>query len=304
MSTAVVGVGAIGGVCAANLLAGGREVVCCVRTRFDELVLEADGGIRRFAPRVETDPARVDAAPWVLLATKAHQTEAAAGWLERLVGAGTRVAVLQNGVEQVARLARWIDPARVVPVVIACPSTAIAPGHVIQRRPGRLTVPDDPGGRDFAALFDGTTVVVEPTADWPTAAWRKLCLNVTGGALAALAGVPLPEVRHPRLRELAVALARECAAVARAEGADVSAELADDVAEQTIAAPAGGSPSTLTDRLRGRPLEVDARNGAIVRIAARHRIDVPGNARAAELMARAHLDPTADLLPQLADAIR
>lgn len=78
-SVVVVGVGAIGGVCAANLIGAGRDVVCCVRTRFDELVLEAEGQVRRFAPRVETDPARVAAARWVLLATKAHQTEAAAG---------------------------------------------------------------------------------------------------------------------------------------------------------------------------------------------------------------------------------
>jgi 2-dehydropantoate 2-reductase len=304
VSTAVVGVGAIGGVCAANLLSGGHDVVCCVRTRFDELVLEADGGIRRFAPRVETDPAAVTAVPWVLLATKAHQTEAAAGWLERLVGTGTRVAVLQNGVEQAARVARWVDAASIVPVVIACPSTAIAPGHVIQRGPARLTVPDDPGGRAFAALFDGTAVTVESTADWSTAAWRKLCLNVTGGALAALAGVPLPEIQHPRLRDLAYALAHECAWVARAEGADLPARFVDEVAEQAIATPLGGTPSTLTDRLRGRPLEVDARNGTVVRLGARHGIATPINARAAELMAEAHREPAIDLLSRLADALR
>jgi 2-dehydropantoate 2-reductase len=302
-SVAVVGVGAIGGVCAANLVDAGHDVVCCVRTRFDELVLESGDQVRRFAPRVELDPAGVAPVRWVLIATKAHQTEAAAGWFARLVGAGTQVAVLQNGVEHVERLARWIDPARVVPVVIACPSTAVAPGHVVQRRAARLTVPDDVGGRGFAALFGGTAVAVEPTDDWPTAAWRKLCLNVTGGALAALAGAPLSEVRHPRLRDLALALAHECAWVARAEGADVPARFADEVAEQTIAAPLGGTPSTLTDRLRGRPLEVDARNGTVVRLGARHRIAVPANARAAELMAGAHLEPAVDLLSRLAEIV-
>jgi 2-dehydropantoate 2-reductase len=291
---AVVGVGAIGGVCAASLRAAGRDVVCCVRTPFDALVVETPAGTLRERVRVEVAPERVGAVEWVLLATKAHQTGGAASWLERVGGA--RVAVLQNGVEHVERVARWIDPARVVPVVIACPSTATSPGHVVQRSPATLTVPDDDNGRAFANLFAGTSVTVELAADWRTAAWRKLCSNVTGGALAALAGVPLPQVSHPRKHELAQALARECAAVARAEGADVSDAFADDIAAQAAHATAGGEPSTLTDRRRGRPLEVDARNGTVVRLGARHAIPTPVNARAATLMARAHLDAQRDLL--------
>jgi 2-dehydropantoate 2-reductase len=293
-SVAVIGVGAIGGVCAANLIAAGHEVTCCVRTVFRELVLECDGRAQAFAVRVATDPAQLPPADWALLATKAHQTEGAVGWLAR----AARVAVLQNGVEHVERLARWIEPARIVPVVVSCPSTGTAPGRVVQRAAARFAVPDDRGGRELAALFAGTAVAIECTSDWPTAAWRKLCSNVTGGALAALAGVPLPDVTHPRLRELAHALAHECARVGRAEGADVPAAFADAVVAQTAATAVGGSPSTLTDRTHGRPLEVDARNGAVVRIAARHGIPVPANAAAAELLARAHEAP-GDLLPLL-----
>ncbi|HUQ03719.1 MAG TPA: 2-dehydropantoate 2-reductase [Kofleriaceae bacterium] len=297
---AVVGVGAIGGVCAASLARAGREPICCVRTPFAELVLERGDDVQRFAPRVEILPARVAEVAWVLLATKAQQTEGAAGWLRALVDHETRVAVLQNGVEHVARVAPYVDPARVVPVVVACPATAVSPGRIVQRRAATFTVPDDAGGAAFAALFDGTDVTVERTHDWPTAAWRKLCLNVTGGALAALAGVPLPDARHPRLRELAHMLAHECARVARAAGADVSDAFAADVAEQAVSAPTGGAPSTLTDRLHRRPLEVDARNGTVVRLGARHGIATPANTRAAALMARAHLDPSIDMLPELA----
>lgn len=302
-SVAIIGVGAIGGVCAANLAVAGHDIVCCVRTRFDELVLELDGREQRVAARVETDPAHVTPTPWVLLATKAHQIAGADAWLRALVDSTTHVAVLQNGVEQVARVAAYVDPTRVVPVVIACPATAIRPGHIVQRSAARLTVPDDARGQRFAQLFDGGAVVVARTSDWPTAAWRKLCMNVTGGALAALAGVPLPAARHPRLLDLARMLALECARVAQAEHADVPDDFAEDVAAQTVAAPSGGTPSTLTDRQRGRPLEIDARNGTVVRFAARHGLAAPANAHAAELMSRAHLDPTTDLLPQLASKL-
>jgi 2-dehydropantoate 2-reductase len=301
---AVVGVGAIGGVCAAHLAAAGRDVLCCVRTPFRVLELFAPGAEVRCEPRVETDPARVAAVPWILLATKAHQTAGAAAWLAALAGAGTRLAVLHNGVEHVERLSPYFDPARIVPVVIECPATATAPGRIDQRRPARLIVPDSRGARDFAALFAGSPVEVQLAADWKTAAWRKLCLNVTGGALAALAGVPLPDVVHPRKAELAHALAGECAEVARAEGADLPAGRAARVADGVLASPVRGTPSTLTDRLNRRPLEADARNGAVPRIGARHGIAAPVNARAAELMARAHLEPGIDLLPRLAEVLR
>ncbi len=187
-----------------------------------------------------------------------------------------------------------------MPVVIACPSTATAPGLIAQQRPAQLTVPADPAGLAFAALFEGTGVAVQTTDDWGTAAWRKLCRNVTGGAIAALAGVPLSEVRHPRRADLAHALAHECAAVARVEGADVPDAFADEVAEGAVTTQPGGTPSTLTDRRNGRPLEFDARNGAVVRIGARHDIDAPVNARATALMAEAHRDPETNLLSDLA----
>lgn len=299
---AVVGVGAVGGVCAARLAPRG-DLVCCVRTRFDELVVETPAGRLVARPRVETSAARVGPVEWLLLATKAHQVEGAADWLRALVAADTRVAVLQNGVEHAQRLAPWVAPERVVPVVVACPCDRIAPGRVIQRAPARLTLSEDPGGRAFAALFAQTDVEARTSSDFAGAAWRKLCQNVVGGALAALSGRALPELAHPRKRELARALALECAAVARAEGAALGDDEACAIADAAVGATRGGAPSILADRLAGRPLEWDARHGAVVRIGARHGIEAPLNRRACDLLAGAHRDPHGDLLPGLAAAL-
>jgi 2-dehydropantoate 2-reductase len=78
----------------------------------------------------------------------------------------------------------------------------------------------------------------------------------------------------------------------------VPPEFAEDVAGRA-AAGTGGMPSILADRLAGRPLEVDARNGAVVRFAARHGLAVPANQRVCALLADAHLHDR-DLLPQIA----
>jgi 2-dehydropantoate 2-reductase len=302
---AVIGVGAIGGACAAELAAAGQPVMGCVRRPFESLVLEAGERVLRVTLPLATDPATPPSPDldWCLLATKAHQTPDAMRWFEAWDDGTTRLAVLQNGVEHLERVSRWVDATRVVPVVVGCPATAVEPGRVVQRGPARLWMPDDANGRAFAALFEGTAIEAIPTGDWTSAAWRKLCLNVVGGAIAALAGRPLPEVQHPQKRELALALALECAAVARAEGADLDDAFATRTALAQVESTTGGTPSTLTDRLAGRPIEADARNGTIGRIGARHGLTAPVNARAAELMAQAHAEPSRDWLPELANAL-
>jgi 2-dehydropantoate 2-reductase len=295
---AVVGVGAVGGVVAARLASRG-DVCCCVRTPFRELVVEAPGGVRMVvSPRVETDPARVEPARFVLLATKVHQIEGAAPWLEALVGPDTRVAVLQNGVEHAERVAAWVAPAQVVPVVVLCPCVAVAPGHIEQRMPARLIVPAGEGGAAFAALFAGSAVEVVLSEEFRLDAWRKLCLNAVSGALAALAGRPVPEIDASRRERIGRALALECAAVARAEGAALSDAEAQAIADRVARMTSGGAPSILADRLAGRPLEWDARNGAVVRLGARHGIDAPHNRRACALLREAHRRP-GDLLDEL-----
>ncbi len=300
---AVVGVGAIGTVLAARLLAAGRDVTCCVRRPFDELRLDAPDGAIALGARVVTDPAAVTPASWVLLATKAHQTDGAAAWLAALVDDETRVAVLQNGVEHAARVSRWVPRRRVVPVVVQCPAERVAPGHAVQRGGARLVVAADSEGRRFAALLSGTGIDCELSDDFVTAAWDKLCANAVGGALAALSAKPLPEVAHPAKASIARALALECASVARAEGARLSDAAALAVAARIAGATQGGAPSILRDRLRGEPLEWDARNGVVVRLGARHGVPTPVSARACELLADAYRAGGRDLLDDLALAI-
>ena len=79
-------------------------------------------------------------------------------------------------------------------------------------------------------------------------------------------------------------IAEECVAVARAEGARLSDNLVDVVLEKSRRAPPDSVNSLLADRLAGRPMEIDARNGAIVRRGAVHRVPTPLNAAMVALL--------------------
>jgi 2-dehydropantoate 2-reductase len=204
------------------------------------------------------------------------------------VGPGSRVAVLQNGVEHRDRVAPFVGDASVVPAVVYCGAEVRHPGHVVHRTNGFLLVPDDDAGAALAALFEGVGgVEIRPTADWTTAAWTKLCANVVANGVTALTGRRLPVCRSPLVAAEARALGRECVAVARAEGAHVDEAYPDLLVEGMASMPDDSGSSMLYDRLAGRTLEWDAIHGAVLRAAVRHGVDTPRTALLTALLAGA-----------------
>ena len=85
---------------------------------------------------------------------------------------------------------------------------------------------------------------------------------------------------------LARRLAEECVAVGRAEGAQVGRDTVEEIVERIAALPPDQGTSMLYDKLAGRRLEWDARNGVIARLGAHHGIPTPVSDRVtAELAA-------------------
>jgi 2-dehydropantoate 2-reductase len=280
----VVGPGAIGGTVAAWLAqAPGLEATLCARTPFETLVLDAPGGRIEARVPVLTDPADVRPADWALVCTKAYDVEGAAAWLQRAAGPATRVAILQNGVEHVERFEPFAARERLLPAVVSIPAERTAPGRILQRSDGAIVVPAGADGDSFVRLFAHCPIAVSTTADFLTAAWEKLALNCTG-AVNALVLKPNGVVNEPGVAGIMRALMEECIAVGRAEGARLDDELAERVLEGCRNGPPESVNSMHADRLAGRPMEVDARNGVIVRLGEKHGIATPLNALLATLL--------------------
>jgi 2-dehydropantoate 2-reductase len=281
---AIVGVGAIGGVVASLVQSAGRhELVLCVRTPLAELVVETPDGVMRIDATVVTDPDVAPAVDWVMVATKAYDVAGAARWLERLCAKGAPVAVLQNGVEHRERFAPDVAADRIVPVIVDCPAERKSPGRIVQRGGMSLKVPEGGLGAEFVELFAGTAADAATVPDWVTVAWRKLCHN-SAGVLSALLLRPNEVMHDEAIGEVALQIVRECVAVGRAEGAVLSDAVPDEVLEAYRKAARDGVNSMLADRLAGRPTEIDARNGVIVRVGKRHGVTTPNNAMAVALL--------------------
>lgn len=287
MRVAIVGAGSIGGFFGAQAHHAGHEVLLCTRSPFDKLVLEHDGARTDVPLRAITRTADIDApADWVLLATKAHHTQAAGAWLEALCGPETcAVAVLQNGVEHRERVAPFVGDTEVLPTTVMCAAEAVAPGHIIHHGHGRLEAPAGRLADELGELFRGSEAQIVPVDDFTTAVWHKLLRNIAANGLTALTGQRLAVVARPEIRSLAVGLLLECIAVANREGAAISTDEATPLVEGYAKVPPQMGSSMLYDRMAGRPLEWEALYGAVVRLGARHGIATPFSEAIAGLLA-------------------
>lgn len=282
---ALIGPGAIGGTLAAWLAqVPANEITICARTPFTELIVDVpDGRTIEARPRVLVDPSAAAPVDWIITVTKTYDTAGATRWIERLLGPATCLAVVQNGVEHMERFAAIVPRERTLPVIIDIPAERSAPGRIRQRRQGDLTVPSGELAARFAALFEGTPLTPRLSDDWISAAWRKLALN-SAGVVNALTRKPAGVVRHPKAAALMRAIAAESMAVGRAMGARLPDTLPDEVLERLFASTPDSVNSLLADRLADRAMELDARNGVIVRLGADHAIPTPLNAMAVAIL--------------------
>jgi 2-dehydropantoate 2-reductase len=283
-SIAVIGPGAVGGTVAAWLAQTPEHaVIVCVRTPFETLAVETPQGPITATPRVATSPEGLSPVDWVLVATKTYDTDGTLAWLDVLVGPETRVAILRNGVEHTVPFEGRIAAEALVPTVVDIPAERSAPGQVLQRLNGWIKVPAGDAGEAFAALFAQTPIELLVVEDFTTEAWKKLALNCAGAVNALVLKTAI--VAHDEgAADVMRTLVRECVAVGRAEGADLS----DDLADQVVAGYRRQVPESMNslhaDRAAGRPMELDARNGVIVRKGAAHGIATPANAMIVALL--------------------
>ncbi|GIJ45570.1 putative 2-dehydropantoate 2-reductase [Virgisporangium aliadipatigenens] len=276
---AVIGAGAVGTMAAAAAHDAGHHVVLYARRRPPRLVIERDDTHRHLDIPVIVDPADAQPADWILLTTKAQDTRSAAkAWFDRLLDPHTTVVALQNGVDHHERLQPLMPTATgLVPALVMIAAEVLAPGHVLHRFGGTITVPDTHAGTRFARLLGGSDITVETTADFHTAAWRKLLINAAANPITAVTTQRMGVLQNPSVRHLARALLDEVRAVGVATGA----HLTDNDIRHTFHLYDGMAPddgtSMLYDRLAGRTTEHELITGAVVRLGDTHHVPVPLN---------------------------
>lgn len=292
MKIAIFGSGAVGGYFGATLARSGQDVTFIARGAHLEAINARGLEIRSSrlgdftvrAPAVD-DPGRIGAVDVVLYAVKAYHNAGAMPTLPPLVGPKTIVLTLQNGVDSVDDIAAVVGEGHVLGGTTYVATALEAPGLIVQTGVHRSIIFGEVFGdctriservQAIAGLMAPADIQVTPVADGRVPIWDKFVYLAPFSGFTGAARLPIgPIWAKPPVREMFYAAAREVAAVAAAEGVQISADRFATLQQYMDGIPATTRSSLLIDLEAGKPIEVEALQGAAVRRAARHGVPTP-----------------------------
>ena len=289
MRIAVFGAGSVGGYFGGRLvLAGADDVVFIARgahlqaLRTQGLRVESPkGDFTVPSVRATDDPTQVGPVDAVLVAVKAWQVPEAAQAMRPMLGPGTCVVPLQNGLEAPAQVAAVLGPQHVLGGTCVISSTVTAPGCIrhLGLDPsitfGELDDRTSPRAERLREAFMRAEVTAIIPADIQVAIWEKF-MAIRFGPVGAVARAPAGVLRSvPDTRRLVEQAGVETLTVARARGID----LPEDSPARMMAALDTIAPGIIASLQRdieaGRPSELDALTGALVRLGVEVGVETP-----------------------------
>lgn len=280
MKIAVIGAGGVGGYYGALLARSGQDVTFIARGEHLRAIQTSGLKVRSVhgdfsiapAPAVE-DPAVIGPVDLLIFAVKTYDTSAAAASILPIVGPDTTVLPFQNGVDAADRIGAILGAQHMLGGATWLSAAVEAPGVIGQYSPfrrvvlGELDGGDTPRARAIVEAFRQAGAEAELAADIRTVLWTKFVFIAATSALGALTRVSIDEYRAvPETRAALFAALREVAAVGRAAGAALDADVVERTAEFIDAAAPGLKPSLQRDVEAGRRSELESMIGIVVRM--------------------------------------
>jgi 2-dehydropantoate 2-reductase len=300
MKIAMMGSGGVGGFFGGRLAHAGYDVsfiargehLAAMRERGLTIENQPQGDIRVPKVRATDDPASLGPVDLVVVSVKLWDTEAAARQIKPLLGPGTGVVSLQNGVTKDDILFRELGEARVMGGVCYVASHVPRPGVIHQTGTMQRVVLGEYDGRTseraqfLVEALRKAGAVAELAADVRRAIWEKFVFLVALSATTTTMRKPIGPIRgNPRTRAFLLEIMREAVAVGRARGV----ALPEDYAESRLAF-ADGLPADMTSSMhhdleRGNRLELDWLSGAVVQLGRAAGVPTPANQAVCDILA-------------------
>jgi 2-dehydropantoate 2-reductase len=294
LRVAVLGPGGVGGLLAALLARDGNSVLVLASEDTSQSI--AQSGLRlesrrfgQFQVTVRTAARLAEPVDACFITVKATQLrDALARVPSDQLGQGLVVPLL-NGIEHVDELRAVYPPSAVVAATIRVETAKAGPGLIRQTSPfASVEIAESARNRDrvelIAAGLKKAGLDVRVRDDESAMLWEKFALLAPMALLTTHERANVGVVRTRR-RDDTIALIAEVAAVGRAEGIAVDPEAIVNLFDSV---PESMESSMQRDQAAGRPLELDAIGGALIRRADRADVAVPFTRRLVEdLLARA-----------------
>jgi len=303
MKIAIMGAGGVGGYYGGLLAAAGQEVTFIARgahlqaIRDKGLHIKSVHGDLAVSPARATDrPGEIGPADLVIVATKTYHTDDAAQAIKPLIATDTVVISLQNGIDAAERIGAAVGMEHIIGGATWLSAALEAPGRIGQysqfRRialgelDGRIT----PRAQAVASVLATTPAVVELVPNILQVLWTKFVFIAAISALGGLTRVAIGEYRQvPGAREVLTEAMAEVAAVAKAIGVSLDADIIDKTLAFIDASAPDIRPSMQRDLEAGRTSELESLIGVVVRLGGQNGVPTPVMGLAYALLKPAHL---------------
>lgn len=289
MRVAIFGAGGLGAYYGARLWEAGHEVAFIARG--DHLRAIREQGLQILSPRGDVhigaanatdEPADVGPADLVVVAVKNWQIPGVAAAMAPLLHEHTVVLPFLNGVEAPDGLAAGVGAERVLGGLSRVFSLIESPGVVRHFFPSAYVEIGELSGvvsdrvSTLVSAFEDAGVEAHASSDIRSALWLKLLMVSSWAGLGALARSPMGVMRSmPGTRALIGQSMEEGIAVGKARGHAIPADYAEQLWSFYDSLPQDTTASMQRDLLGGRPSELDAWNGAVVRFGEQHAVATP-----------------------------
>jgi 2-dehydropantoate 2-reductase len=280
MRIAVVGAGGVGGGFGAALAKAGADVTFLARGA--HLAAMKSAGLKIVSQRGDShllltkatdDPAEIGPVDIVLFCVKLWDVESAGERIKPLVGPGTAVIPLQNGIDAAERLLPILGSGAVMGGVAQISASITAPGVITQVGTfmrmifGELDGSRSRRAEDFLALCQKAGFDATLSEQILTELWMKFVLLATNASITALARQPIGQLRDdPDIRPVFIAAYQEVIDVARTRGVTLPSDALDRVLEFNRHAPPTMRASMALDLERGNRLELPWLGGKVAEL--------------------------------------
>ena len=292
MRIAILGAGGAAGYFGARLAQAGEDVTFIARGEHLRAIQQhglhvesVNGDVTIQPAQATNDPAEIGPVDVVILGVKTWQVPESAEAMRPLVGPETVVLPLQNGVEVSEQLAEVLGSEHVLGGLASIISFIAAPGR-LQHEGGPSSIAlaeldNRPSERieHLRAAMDRAGISVSVPANIQAALWGKFLFVISWGGLGAVTRAPAGLLRRlPGTRRLLEAAMHEVRSVALARGVHLGTDEVTRAMALIDSLPEAGTTSLQRDISASRPSELEAWNGAAVRLGQAAGIPVPTHA--------------------------
>lgn len=288
MKIVVIGSGGVGGYFGAKLAKGGDDVHFVARGMHLQAMREnglcirsaVEGEWRVKVPVTETLAGHAKA-DLVLVCVKSCDTEEAAELARPVVGPGTGILSIQNGLDNEDKLARFFGAQQVIGGVSYVFANIEAPGIIAHHQLGRIVFGEMHGqtsqrSADFLEACRRASIPAEIAPDIRKVLWEKFVFLVALAGTTAVTRLPVKFIQAlPPTRRLWQLQVEELLALAQADGTSMDGDMMQRCCTLLESLAPANYSSLYQDLVHGKRLELDALHGHAVRLGTRYGIPTP-----------------------------